>query len=185
MSQSEDQKGKGKDSRQDAHALGFSTPLVYGNGDEAEPSSHRKDAETEDRAQPRCDRRPHHRCHWRPPGPPRVQVQTFRRCLQVEDGLGTHLPCSQYEWTHSRLVLSHSLTVLSSLADTMSRPSGENLNQAGHKSHDQLTDTMGATWHLPQPPSRTAHYHLIPGISAATCPAVTQVTLGKWLLSVR
>lgn len=117
-------------------------------------------------------------------GPPRVQVCAFPRCLQTEDGLGTHLPCSQYEWTHSRLVLSHSLTVLSSLADTMSRPSGENLDQGGHRSHGQLTDTMGAPCHLPQPPSRTARY-LVPGISAATCPAVTQGTLGKWLPPAR
>lgn len=68
-------------------------------------------------------------------GPRCVRARAFF-FLQMDDGLGTHLPCSQYEWTHSRLVLSHSLTVLSSLADTMSRPSGENLNQAGHKSHD-------------------------------------------------
>lgn len=56
---------------------------------------------------------------------------------------GTHLPCSQYEWTHSRLLLSHSLTVLSSLADTMSRPSGENLSQTGQKPHGWLTDILG------------------------------------------
>lgn len=40
---------------------------------------------------------------------------------------GTYPPCSQKECIHSLLVLSHTLTVLSSLADTINRPSGENL----------------------------------------------------------
>ena len=65
------------------------------------------------------------------------------------EDLGTYPPCSQYEWTHSRLVLSHSLTVLSSLADTMSRPSGENLNRRGQESQHQSKDITGATHRLP------------------------------------
>lgn len=59
-------------------------------------------------------RHPHFRSH-KDAGPPALP--------------GTYPPCSQKECMHSLLVLSHSLTVLSSLADTINRPSGENLRQ--------------------------------------------------------
>lgn len=95
----------------------------------------------------------------RPWGPVVSGPALFFFFLQMDDGLGTHLPCSQYEWTHSRLVLSHSLTVLSSLADTMSRPSGENLNQAGHKSHD----SQRTPWAHTPPPTATSPHCPLPG----------------------
>jgi len=43
--------------------------------------------------------------------------------------MDTHPPCSKNVWTHSLLCRSHTFTVLSSLPDTISRPSGENLTQ--------------------------------------------------------
>ena len=41
----------------------------------------------------------------------------------------TYPPCSKNVWTHSLLCRSQTFTVLSSLPETMSRPSGENLTQ--------------------------------------------------------
>lgn len=105
---------------------------------DAEPGSSRDMAEG-----PQC----HHR---RPLQPFYALVCAVLEGLQVGgEDLGTYPPCSQYEWTHSRLVLSHSLTVLSSLADTMSRPSGENLNRRGQELQHQSTDITGATHRLP------------------------------------
>ena len=80
------------------------------------------------------------------------------------EDLGTYPPCSQYEWTHSRLVLSHSLTVLSSLADTMSRPSGENLKR-GDRGHNTNQQT-------PQVP-HTALQALFLGCPAQECTGAT------------
>ncbi len=41
----------------------------------------------------------------------------------------TNPPCSKKVWTHSLLCLSHNFTVLSSLPETIKRPSGENLQR--------------------------------------------------------
>lgn len=45
------------------------------------------------------------------------------RCAETN----TYPPCSKNVCTHSFVCLSHNLTVLSSLPETISRPSGENL----------------------------------------------------------
>lgn len=50
-------------------------------------------------------------------------------CVLNRNNLHTHPLCSQKEWTHSRLFLSQIFTVLSSLAETINLPSGENLQQ--------------------------------------------------------
>lgn len=109
------------------------------------------------------------------PGPCFLKLRRRRRP-------GTHPPCSQYECTHSRLVLSHSLTVLSSLADTMSRPSGENLSQTR-----QVTPQA----ELSRAPHPTSHSHPPalpppdPRNQQATRLALTPVTLGRGCPSVR
>ena len=46
-------------------------------------------------------------------------------------------PCSMNVWTHSLLCRSHTLTVLSSLPDTISRPSGENLSHTNEQTNMQ------------------------------------------------